>query len=189
MVKGIRKSGLGWYIFFATILFLDPAFFYFLVYHQIFAWHSSSFFYCPSTDVSQCFLKKKKKKKPHIQCNICAHERIQVFGVCSRVCTCMSVSSVRCSWLAACMLLYTEALGQTPSALITAAINQTSTDICVIPLQYSFLEGGTSVNWIWLDSGMMLLREHLKVIIRRWINWSVVALILQSGLCCSSQGC
>lgn len=47
-----------------------------------------------------------------------------------------------CSWLAACMLLYTEALGQTPSALITAAINQTSTDICVIPLQCSFPGGG-----------------------------------------------
>lgn len=34
----------------------------------------------------------------------------------------------------------------------------------------------------------MLLREHLKVIIRRWINWSFVAPILQRGLCCSFPG-
>lgn len=54
-------------------------------------------------------------------------------------------------------------------------------------MQFSW-RGGTSVNWIWLDSGMMLLREHLKVIIRRWINWSFVALILQRGLCCSFPG-
>lgn len=36
-----------------------------------------------------------------------------------------------------CLLLHTEALGQTPSALINVAINQASADICVISPQCS----------------------------------------------------
>lgn len=96
-----------------------------------------------------CIRGTKLSKKSLILCATYAHMRGSRCLVCVlvhvRVCErkLCSLQLAHC-----CMLLYTEALGQTPSALITAAINQTSTDSCVIPLQCSFLEGATSVNWI-----------------------------------------
>lgn len=112
-----------------------------------------------------CIRGTESTKKSLILCATYAHTRGSRCSVCAltfgHVCECKlcSLQLARC-----CMLLYTEALGQTPSAWITVAINQTSTDICVIPLKCSFLEGATSVNWIWLDTGMMLLTEHLRSI-------------------------
>lgn len=85
--------------------------------------------------LSICIKGTKLPKLSFILCATYAHMRgsrcLVCVLMCVHVCECelCSLQLAHC-----CMLLYTEALGQTPSALITAAINQTSTDSCVIPL-------------------------------------------------------
>ncbi len=167
LVKRIRKGESVTQFSVTALWFVDPPFCFCIPPKSVHMEQTSTYSTLISLPIPICIRGTKLSKKSLTLCATYAHMRGSRCLVCVPVCVHVHTCTLQLQLAHWCMLLYTEALGQTPSALITAAINQTSTDSCVIPPQCSFLEGATSVNWIWLDTGMMLHTEHLKVIIRR----------------------